>query len=191
MSPMRRISARAAGSALTLRRSISRSTWSSSLRSVTLMTSMSLCSCLITCSMMKASPRTTSVIRDTVGSRVSPTERLSMLYPRAEKSPATRESTPNLFSTSTAMVCLRCSTVLTLEPRLRLGGAVAHLAGGRRQDHVGVGPALAPQSVCAVFDDGGFHRPPLFVARRQLLTVHLEGAVAVDVHHEAAGMAGL
>src|SRR6185503_3722807 len=256
MSPMRRISARAPGSALTLRRSISRSTWSSSLRSVTLMTSMSLCSCLITCSMMNASPRTTSVIRDTVGSRVSPTERLSMLYPRAEKSPATRESTPNLFSTSTAMVCLRCSTVLTLEPRLRLGRAVAHLAAGRGQDHVGVGAArrhhgehalvlvhphvdhhrsgggdhllegrthlgrlggadpgaavclgelhevgagsevdgaeallvddalpLAHHAVAAVVDDDRLHGKLALVAGRELLAVHLEGAVAVDVHH--------
>ena len=79
MSPMRRISARFAGSALTRSSSISRSTWFSSLRSVTLMTSISLCSCLITCSMTNASPRTTRVMRDTDGSSVSPTDRLSML----------------------------------------------------------------------------------------------------------------
>ena len=46
-----------AGSAFTLMSSISRSTWFSSLRSVTLMTSISLWSCLITCSMTNASPR--------------------------------------------------------------------------------------------------------------------------------------
>jgi hypothetical protein len=39
------------------------------------------------------------------GSSVSPTDRLSILYPRAENSPATRDSTPNLFSTITAIVC--------------------------------------------------------------------------------------
>ncbi len=72
-------SARAAGSAFTRTSSISRSTWVSSLRLMTLMTSMSLCSCFMTCSMTKASPATTSVIRETDGSSVSPTERLSML----------------------------------------------------------------------------------------------------------------
>ena len=59
----------------------------------------------MTCSTMKASPLTTSVIRDTEGSSVSPTDKLSILYPRAENSPATRDSTPNLFSTITAIVC--------------------------------------------------------------------------------------
>src|SRR5439155_26740608 len=150
MSPMRRISARLAGSAFTFSNSISRSTRSSSERSVTLITSMSLWSCLSTCSMMKASPATTSVIRDTDGSSVSPTDRLSMLYPRAEKSPATRESTPNLFSTSTAIVCFSPSTILfsfpssktpESKPRLRFRRPVFHLAGGRGQDHVLVGAA--------------------------------------------------
>ncbi len=59
----------------------------------------------MTCSTTKASPLTTSVIRDTVASSVSPTDKLSILYPRAENSPATRDSTPNLFSTITAIVC--------------------------------------------------------------------------------------
>src|SRR6185369_15386645 len=57
------------------------------------------------CSTTKASPLTTSVIRETEGSSVSPTDKLSILYPRAENSPATRDSTPNLFSTITAIVC--------------------------------------------------------------------------------------
>src|SRR5262249_26388659 len=67
----------------------------------------------ITCSMMNASPLTTSVMRDTVGSSVSPTDKLSMLYPRAENNPATRDSTPNLFSTITAIVCFSNSVSAT------------------------------------------------------------------------------
>src|SRR5438552_14116644 len=332
MSPMRRISARLAGSAFTFSNSISRSTWSSSERSVTLITSMSLWSCLSTCSMMKASPMTTSVIRDTDGSRVSPTDRLSMLYPRAEKSPATRESTPNLFSTSTAIVCFSTSTILfsfpsgmgtravatpmphriaalgassplrqpqppprglplaaferrlrrrnlvpwgrlrrgpsrpppTLEPRLRFRRLVFHLAGRRGQDHVLVGAAgghhgedalvlvdadlehhrrrradhlldrrhdlvglgdpdadaaiglgephvvgdagkvdgevallvddplpLAHHAVTAVVDDDGLDGKPLAEAGGQLLAVHLERAVAVDVDDELVRVGGL
>src|SRR6266478_1535114 len=171
MSPMRRISARFVGSAFTLSSSISRSTWSSSERSVTLITSMSLWSCLSTCSMMKASPVTTSVIRDTDGSSVSPTDRLSMLYPRAEKSPATRESTPNLFSTSTAIVCFSESTVLfsfpsrpppTLKPRLRFRRLVFHLAAGQAQDHVLVGAAgghHGEDALVLVDADVEHHRP--------------------------------
>src|SRR5256886_1704670 len=114
MSAVRRISSRCCGSAFTRMSISSRSTWLSSVRSLTLMTSISLCSCFVTCSMTNSSPLTTSVIRDTVGSRVSPTDRLSMLYPRAENSPATRESTPNLFSTSTEIVCLRGSVPFML-----------------------------------------------------------------------------
>src|SRR5262245_57504876 len=276
MSPRRRISARLAGSALTFKRSISRSTWFSSLRSVTLMTSISLCSCLITCSMMKASPRTTRVMRDTEGSSVSPTDRLSMLYPRAEKSPATRERTPNLFSTMTAIVCFSGSDVTStslllpdsgglaapvLETCLGLGRLFLHLSAGRGQDHILVGAArrhhgvhalvlvdahvehdgrrradhlldgrhhlarlgdpnshtairlrqshvvgharqvdgeeallvddplpLAHHPVPAVVDDHRFDREPLADARGELLAVHLEGSVAIDVDHELVGV---
>src|SRR6266542_6180885 len=327
MSPVRRISARLAGSAFTFSNSISRSTWSSSERSVTLITSMSLWSCLSTCSMTKASPVTTIVIRDTDGSSVSPTDRLSMLYPRAEKSPATRESTPNLFSTSTAIVCFSTSTCLpfpclrqpchrpkgcrlppssagfagaasgslasdggspaprrpvarpaswgrlrrgpsrpppSLKPRLRFRRLVFHLAGGRGQDHVLVGAAgghhgedalvlvdadvehhrrrradhlldrrhdlaglgapypdaaiglgephvvgdagkvdgevallvddplpLAHHAVTAVVADDGLDGKPLAEACGQLLAVHLERAVAVDVDDELVGVGGL
>ena len=79
MSATRRTSARCWGSAFTRMSTSSRSTWFSCVRSVTLMTSMSLWSCLPTCSMTTSSPRTTRVIRDTLGSTVSPTERDSML----------------------------------------------------------------------------------------------------------------
>src|SRR5512139_46940 len=43
-------------------------------------------------------------MRETVGSSVSATERLSILKPRPLKSPATRASTPNSFSTRTDIV---------------------------------------------------------------------------------------
>src|SRR6185436_16993569 len=79
MSAVRKISARCCGSALTRISTSSRSTWLSSVRSLTLMTSISLWSCFITCSMMNSSPVTTMVMRETLGSSVSPTERLSML----------------------------------------------------------------------------------------------------------------
>ena len=79
MSAVRRTSARCWGSALTRIRISSRSTWLSSVMSLTLMTSISLWSCFITCSMTNSSPVTTRVMRDTLGSSVSPTDRLSML----------------------------------------------------------------------------------------------------------------
>src|SRR5258705_10774402 len=137
------------------------------------MTSISLCSCLITCSMTKASPRTTRVIRDTEGSSVSPTDRLSMLYPRAENSPATRDSTPNLFSTSTAIVCFSMAPASlngmlpSLSSRSRSGTwpLCPHFTRGRGQDHVAVGAA------------GGHHR------EHALVLVH------ADVHHHRRGSA--
>src|SRR6266571_3840249 len=55
--------------------------------------------------MVASSPRVTIVMRLVLGSCVGPTLRVSMLYPRPLNKPATRVSTPNLFSTSTEMVC--------------------------------------------------------------------------------------
>src|SRR5438445_1205646 len=300
MSAVRRISSRCCGSAFTRMSISSRSTWLSSVRSLTLMTSISLWSCFVTCSMTNSSPLTTSVIRDTVGSRVSPTDRLSMLYPRAENSPATRAGRPNLFSTSTGIVCLRGSVPFMLiflpggpdmaprppslgrapaqpwrasvsphdvsssEPRLRFLGPVANFAGRGGQDHVRVGAPrrdhredalvlvhahvqddrrrraqhlldgrhhlarlrhpqpdatvglgqlhpvgdagqvdravtllvddalpLPDHAVAAVVDDDRLHRELLDEARGQLLAVHREGAVAVDVDHVPAGVRGL
>src|SRR5213082_1975976 len=45
------------------------------------------------------------VMRDMLGSSVGPTLRVSMLKPRPLNMPAMRVSTPNLFSTSTEIVC--------------------------------------------------------------------------------------
>src|SRR5713101_8811279 len=103
MSTMLASSPRLRSSALTLMRTSSRSTCSVSVKSPTLMTQMSLFSCFSICSSTWSSPRVTSVMRDTVGSSVSATDRLSMLKPRPLNSPATRASTPNSFSTRMEM----------------------------------------------------------------------------------------
>src|SRR5450756_3227173 len=70
------------------------------------MTSMSLLSCLVTCSTTVSSPATTMVIREMFSFSVTPTVRLSMLYPRLLKRPAVLASTPGLFWTRTDRVCL-------------------------------------------------------------------------------------
>src|SRR5262245_9268656 len=69
------------------------------------MTAISLLSCFSICSRTWSSPRVARVMRDTVGSMVSATDRLSMLNPRPLNSPATRARTPNSFSTRMEMVC--------------------------------------------------------------------------------------
>ena len=89
---------------LTRRRTSSRSTYSLSRKSSISMTSISLLSCLVTCSSTASSPMTTMVIRERLGSRVGPTLRVSMLNPRPLNIPAMRVSTPNLFSTKTERV---------------------------------------------------------------------------------------
>src|SRR6266567_1943600 len=106
ISTIRSTSARFPSSAVTLISAISRSMALSSVKSITLITSISLFSCLVICSSICSSPRVTMVIRDRVSSLVGATDRESILKPRPEKSPATRESTPNSFSTSTVIVCL-------------------------------------------------------------------------------------
>src|SRR6476620_8027460 len=93
-------------SALTLTSRISRCTEAARSSSTTLSTSMSLFSCLVTCSSGRSSTSTTTVIREISGCSVGPTARESMLNPRRENRPAMRASTPGLFSTSTDRVCL-------------------------------------------------------------------------------------
>src|SRR3569832_1622041 len=68
------------------------------------MTSISLLSCLVTCSRTVSSPVTTIVIREVDGSSVGPTFNVSILKPRPLNIPAMRVSTPNLFSTRTDIV---------------------------------------------------------------------------------------
>ena len=69
------------------------------------MTSTSLFSCFSTCSTTLLPLSTMMVIREMVGSSVTPTARESMLKARRENSPVIRLSTPAWFSTSTEMVC--------------------------------------------------------------------------------------
>ena len=56
------------------------------------------------------STSTTMVIRLNRGLSVGATARLKMLYPRRANRPATRASTPGLFSTRTVRVWWRWST---------------------------------------------------------------------------------
>src|SRR5262245_15784759 len=79
MSTMLTISPRDRSSTPTLMSTSSRSTCAVSVKSITLMTAISLFSCFSICSSTRSSPRVTSVMRDTVGSIVSATDRLSML----------------------------------------------------------------------------------------------------------------
>ena len=70
-----------------------------------MITSISLLSCFTICSMIRSSPEVTIVIMEVEGSNEGATDRLSMLNPRPLNRPATRDSTPNLFSTVTEMMC--------------------------------------------------------------------------------------
>src|SRR3990172_7082593 len=72
------------------------------------MTSTSLFNCFVICSIIRSSPLVTPVICAVDGSTDGPTEILSILKPLPLKSPATRDSTPNLFSTSILIMC--CET---------------------------------------------------------------------------------
>ena len=108
---------RSAGSTATRTRQSSRATDSVGSRSTTFTTSTSFCSCLSTCSMTRSSPSMTMVIRESRGSSVTPTVKLSMLKPRRAKRPATRESTPGWFSTITANTCRTMPPPSCLRPR--------------------------------------------------------------------------
>ena len=69
------------------------------------MTSISLFSCFSTCSTTLLPLSTMMVMRETVGSSVTPTASDSMLNARRENRPVIRFRTPAWFSTSTEMVC--------------------------------------------------------------------------------------
>ena len=72
-------------------------------------TGMSLSSCFMIWSSGADSTSTTMVIRLNRSLSEGATARLKMLYPRRENSPATRASTPALFSTRTVSVWWRLS----------------------------------------------------------------------------------
>src|SRR4051794_1910248 len=98
---------RVSPSAEILNSASSRATASSGSRSRILLTFTSLCSCLVTWSIGWSAPSRVIVMRDSVGSSVGPTASVVMLNPRRANSPATRASTPGLFSTSSVRMCLR------------------------------------------------------------------------------------
>ena len=89
------------GAADTVTSSSSRSTDSRGSSSVIFTTWISLNSCLTICSSGADSTSTTIVIRLKRSSSVGATASEKMLKPRRANSPATRASTPGLFSTST------------------------------------------------------------------------------------------
>ena len=93
--------------ALTLTRTSSRATWSTCSRekSWTWRTLTSFSRAFTQRSSAASSATTVAVMRERAGSWVGPTLRVSMLKPRPESMPATRASTPNLFSTRAERVC--------------------------------------------------------------------------------------
>src|SRR5215211_106416 len=101
------ISARFSTAAETRKRAISRAIVPSGSMSRILITFTSLWSCLVTWSIGWTAPSSVSVMRETSGSSVGPTARVSMLKPRRLNSPATRARTPGLFSTVSERMCLR------------------------------------------------------------------------------------
>ena len=105
MSQMVMMSCRVLLVAFTLRSTSSRPIILSSGMVRTLMTSMSLFSCFSTCSTTLLPLSTMMVMREMVGSSVTPTARESMLKARRENSPVMRLSTPAWFSTRTEIVC--------------------------------------------------------------------------------------
>src|SRR5581483_1178200 len=84
----------------------SRSMCGASDRSITFTTSISLFSCFVICSITSSDPEVTIVIRESDASSVGATVSDSMLYPRAENSPATRDSAPGSFSSMMETMCL-------------------------------------------------------------------------------------
>src|SRR6478752_48151 len=102
---------RRSGVAFTVTSMSSRSTASSGCSSAIFSTGINLLSCLVICSSGADSASTTIVIRLKRSSSVGLTANDTMLNPRRANRPATRESTPNLFSTSTLrMWC--CATLM-------------------------------------------------------------------------------
>ena len=95
------------GSALTLISASSRATIGFALRSTTLMTSISLYNCLLTCSSVLSSPVVTMTMRDKPGFLgLVPTVMLSILKPRRPNKPDTRCRTPGWSLTRMDIVCL-------------------------------------------------------------------------------------
>src|SRR5690625_3849322 len=126
ISDRRFISSRSRPTARTLISISSRSMWAPSVRSTTLTTSTRRFRCLVICSMTASEPLVTMVMRDRVSSSVGATVRVSMLYPRAENRPTTRDSAPGSFSSSTEMMCFMVHSLL-FRPEQHFSQAAAGL----------------------------------------------------------------
>src|SRR5690606_21414627 len=161
---------RDAASARTLTSRSSRWTEPFSSSSTILITLTSLLSCLVTCSSGRASTSTTTVIREISGISVGPTASEWMLNERRANRPATRVSTPGLFSTRTDSVC---RVMLHLLPGGRAGR-------GRRGRAASVLPVPRGRDAACVLDlvvahARGDHGPHHRVARDG--EVHDDGLV--------------
>src|SRR4030066_95828 len=84
------------------------------------MTSTSLFNCLVIGSIFLSSPLVTMVICEVDGSTEGPTEMVSILNPLPLKSPATRDSTPNLFSTRILIMCSETGIHYPLRQKYRI-----------------------------------------------------------------------
>src|SRR5919107_2003556 len=123
--------------------------WGSS--STTLITSISLFSCLVTCSRGSSSTSTTTVIREMSECSVGPTARESMLKPRRENRPAMRARTPGLSSTRTDRVCLDTGSLLAVPRGAHAPRELDLVVGQARGDH---GPPHRVAVDHEVDDDG-------------------------------------
>src|SRR5208283_1937132 len=120
-------------------RTSSRTTAGDSVRSVACSTFSRRFICLITCWRSAGSTSTTMVMRESSGSSVRATVRLSMLYPRWVSRPVTRISAPGLFSSSTEITCSMTSLLFGgHRNRNRLRRAQHHFVDGRAGRHHGV-----------------------------------------------------
>src|SRR5688572_7628904 len=147
--------------------------------STILITSISLLSCLVTCSSGDSSTLTTIVIRETSGCSVGPTARESMLKPRRLNRPAIRARTPGLFSTRTERVCL----LMWWSPSSQVV-------------FVELGSEVPRELDVVVAGAGGHHRPHHRVAvdpevhhHRHVVDLHRLGDGRVDVGRAVTGEA--
>src|SRR2546430_1579169 len=108
----------------------------------------------MTCTQSLDSTSTTMVMRDSAGSSVRATVRLSMLYPRAPSRPVTRSSAPGLFSINNEITC---SIIDPLGHGHRLRRSHDHLidcaAGRHHRVHVFVRRHLHVQQIGARLGD--------------------------------------
>src|SRR4029453_13074721 len=178
---------RASAVAFTVTSMSSRSTASDGDSSTILITGISLLSCFVTCSSGADAASTTIVMRENRSSSVGLTASDTMLNPRRANMPDTRESTPNLFSTSTLrMWCCTPLPFMSVPPPLRSLHPVRRVVGGV-EDHVVVARAGRDHRVTLLPVDGAEvddHRTVVDVVR--LLDRRLDFLRCVDAHADAA-----